>query len=59
MFKTVEDDLDQEVQQLCAEESLKEESMELLCPFCGIAYVPVEGCFCVGGSGADDWSEWT
>ncbi len=58
MFKAVEDDLDQELQQLCAEESLKEESMELLCPYCGIAYLPAEGCFCVGG-GADDWSEWT
>ncbi len=55
--KAVEDDLDQELQQLCVEESRKEQDPELLCPFCGISYLPTEGCFCVRVT--DDWSDWT
>ncbi len=55
--RAIEDDLDQELKQLCAEELDKEQDLEFLCPYCGIAYLPQVGCFCLHDT--DEYSDWT
>ncbi len=54
MGPTVQEDVDEELQQLLKDEAEKQMFTDLMCPYCGITYSAKEGCFCFRIVGWDD-----